>query len=720
MPQIYRLRLGDGTILKVDYAGLSTWETDPTAAVGTRNPNKWLPLKEFLIQERAEAFRRAREGTPEPPPTDTPTTVREDGLPLTPPPPPREDAWDHPAASSPPDQEMSLPSPAKDTIAMAESGPWPRRPAEGRFGPRDEVTSLALPAPAEEPIIDGGGEPEDLFVPEAPLTRNAGAGSGGTTLPEPAEPAPAVIAVEAHPVALPSQATPAVPVAEEIDLEPLAAEAMTAASVTAAPLSVEKLPVIPLRPQDDDTPLPQAVPNDPVAGPAAKAPRVQALADDPASAPRAWSRRARVSEEAPERPEPVRLPVLVRATLQWTGLLGVVLSRCLAPINRLEHGLPLFGMDIPGAPLESRASPGGEISLPTFELDFGAVRSRTSNALGLDAIRSRASVALRELPGQARLWLGGLASQVAGLSARGARSETPFPSEEPAALPLPVLQPLEESAAPSFPAAPPPSVVAEEPSATPAPMSPPSAVLSEKPPAAAPPSKPRPRQAQPPPEATALPALRLAPIPEPRSVGDVYAGDEGGSVASSIRLWTKRVVLTATVLAGAGLAGLHWDTWAPAAENMGGTLFSEIDDRVRWLHLARERQAVIDQASEQFPHLARDTVGLILSTNRTHVLEPPAVFETAWGAAERGASTLSASEAEELESLRQQLYDELPPLDQERLRTFGRAYAQGAVFTFDARRGLLAYARGARALPPDRRARLQTLLGKAIAAGLTS
>jgi hypothetical protein len=113
-------------------------------------------------------------------------------------------------------------------------------------------------------------------------------------------------------------------------------------------------------------------------------------------------------------------------------------------------------------------------------------------------------------------------------------------------------------------------------------------------------------------------------------------------------------------------------------------------------------------------------VGLILSTNRTHVLEPPAVFETAWGAAERGASTLSASEAEELESLRQQLYDELPPLDQERLRTFGRAYAQGAVFTFDARRGLLAYARGARALPPDRRARLQTLLGKAIAAGLAS
>jgi hypothetical protein len=203
-------------------------------------------------------------------------------------------------------------------------------------------------------------------------------------------------------------------------------------------------------------------------------------------------------------------------------------------------------------------------------------------------------------------------------------------------------------------------------------------------------------------------------------VGDVYAGDESASVGSSIRLWTKRVLLTATVLAGAAFAGLHWDTWSPAAGHLGGTLFEEIDDRVRWLHLARERQAVIDQASEQFPHLARDTVGLILSTNRTHILEPPAVFETAWGAAERGASTLTASEMEELERLRQQLFEELPPLDQERLRTFGRAHAQGAVFPFDAHRGLLAYARGARALSPDRRARLQTLLGKAIAAGLAS
>jgi hypothetical protein len=96
------------------------------------------------------------------------------------------------------------------------------------------------------------------------------------------------------------------------------------------------------------------------------------------------------------------------------------------------------------------------------------------------------------------------------------------------------------------------------------------------------------------------------------------------------------------------------------------------------------------------------------------------VFEAAWGAAERGASTLTASEAGELEALRQELVDALPPLDRERLRTFGQAHARGAVFPFDAQRGLLAYARGVRALRPERQHRLQALLGKAIAAGLDS
>ena len=244
MPQSFRLRLGDGTILMVDHGGLSTWETDPTAAVGTKNPNKWIPLKEFLIQERAEAFRRAREGVPEEPPADTPATVREDGLPLIPP-PSREDASDRPELPSPPEDETPLPS-----------------------VPEGDV-SLELPAPAEEPAPGGDASPGDLLVPEesgppASLAQDADGGVSGAILPEPAEPAPAaVIEEKTGPAAQPSEGAHPVPIAEEIDLEPLAAAAMTASPVTPSLVPADELPVIPLRPQEDETPSPPAVQNDP-------------------------------------------------------------------------------------------------------------------------------------------------------------------------------------------------------------------------------------------------------------------------------------------------------------------------------------------------------------------------------------------------------------------------------------------------------------------------
>lgn len=623
MPQTFRLRLGDGTILKVDHGGLSTWETDPTAAIGTRDPNKWVPLKEFLIQERAAAFRRAREGdSGESPPVDPPlVSPREDGLPLVPPP------------------ESPLPAPP------------------------EEAASLELPPLAEGPALADASVPEELPVPEAPPSRVAEESPRGSTLPERAE---SVLSAR---------------IADEIDLKPLAAESMGPSHVALPAAPIEDLPVIPLKSLEDVAPPTAPDGSEPSASAGAPDVGVLPLADEPTARP-AGPPRARISDDATEPDEPVRLPGLVTAALQWTHMLGVILSRGLAPINRLEQGLPLFGIDDPSRPLESYSSPAGELSLPSLSVDF-------------DGARSRVSATLRDLSDRTRGGLEVVASRVSGLVTRRPRSEPPL------------LDPSEERTAPAPPEASAPAVVA---SSLPGP---PAAALSA-------PAPPPPSARRAPSVVTEQPALRLAPLREPRVVGDVYAGDEGGGVASSVRLWTQRLFLTAAVLAGGALAGRHWDAWSPSAGKMGWALFHEIDDRVRWLHLARERQALIDQASDQLPHLARDTVGLILSTTRTYVPEPPAVFETAWGAAERGAPTLTASEAEELEALRQELVDALPPLDRERLRTFDQAHAQGAVFPFDARRGLLAYARGVRALPPDHQERLQALLGKAIAAGLDS
>ena len=102
MLQRYKLRLGDGTVLLVDHDGLKTWLVDRTAAVQIGRSHKWLPLKEFLAQERAVARREARRRAtlPEVAPPVTPAPAarqrplladspvpREDGLPLVPPPP---------------------------------------------------------------------------------------------------------------------------------------------------------------------------------------------------------------------------------------------------------------------------------------------------------------------------------------------------------------------------------------------------------------------------------------------------------------------------------------------------------------------------------------------------------------------------------------------------------------------------------------------------------
>ncbi len=634
MPQTFRLRLGDGTILKVDHGGLSAWETDPTAAVGTRDPNKWFPLKEFLIQERAAAFRRAREGdSGESPPADTPlVSARADGLPLVPPP------------------EPPLPAPP------------------------EKVSSLELPPLAEGPALAEASVAGELFVPEAPRSRVVEEPPRGSTLPEPAE------------------SVPPAPTADEIDLEPLAVASMGPSQVAPSVAPIEQLPVIPLKSLEDVAPTAAPDGSEPAASTGAPDVGVLPLADEPSVEPAGPSRRTGISDEASVPDEPVRLPGLVTAVLQWSTVLGVILSRGLAPINRLEQGLPLFGIDDPSAPLESYSSPASAVCLPSLSVDF-------------DGARSRVSAALRDLSDRTREGVGAVGSRVRGLVTRPARPETsPLDhSEEPTALGPPQ--------APSPPAVAPAALTPA--AVAPSLLAPPATALSA--PAPSPPSA---RRA--PSVATDLPALRLAPLPEPRVVGDVYAGDEGGGVASPVRLWTRRLFLTAAVLAGGVLAARHWDAWSPSAGKMGWAFFDEIDGQVRWLHLARERQALIDQASDQLPHLARDTVGLILSGTRTYVPEPPVVFETAWGAAERGAPTLTASETEELEALRQELLDALPPLDRERLRAFGQAHARGAVFPFDAQRGLLAYARGVRALPPEHKERLQTLLGKAIAAGLDS
>jgi hypothetical protein len=236
-----------------------------------------------------------------------------------------------------------------------------------------------------------------------------------------------------------------------------------------------------------------------------------------------------------------------------------------------------------------------------------------------------------------------------------------------------------------------------------------------------PPATPRPpAPLRPPTPIAELPSLRLKEGYEPPDEGDVYEGEEweGWSLLPVVWMWTKRIVLLGGLVGAGALVALHWDTWFPKAAELGQTLFTEIDRQAHSTQRARERDQAFTNAVERCPHLAPATVRLVLSTSSDGVLEPPEVFGVAAEAADRGITTLSPVEAAELRALQHELATRLRPPQRARLAEYDRARATRVVFPFENPAALDLVARGARALPAASRARLQELLGKAVAAGL--
>jgi hypothetical protein len=223
---------------------------------------------------------------------------------------------------------------------------------------------------------------------------------------------------------------------------------------------------------------------------------------------------------------------------------------------------------------------------------------------------------------------------------------------------------------------------------------------------------------QAPPAIAELPVLKFATVNEPAVVEDVYEGDEEEPLVPLAWLWTKRVAIAGTLLGGATLAALTFETWSPRAADIGETTLSEIDERVRSHHLAGQRQEAIVEVADGLPQLDPETIGQVMAASPTGLLDAAGVFELACDSADQGVSALTPGDARELEVLQQQLLDALLPAERERLHDFDLARARGAVFPLDARQALLAYARGVRRLPPASQGRLRLLLGRAIGAGL--
>lgn len=223
-----------------------------------------------------------------------------------------------------------------------------------------------------------------------------------------------------------------------------------------------------------------------------------------------------------------------------------------------------------------------------------------------------------------------------------------------------------------------------------------------------------------------LPALRLAADDDPEEPADLY---EGNSVLSFVWVWTKRLVLVGGLVAGGIVAANTWPTWLPVATRIGLGLFTKIDEyahpeRAKAPGAKDEKQqqmeAALQQAAGQLPYLSPETIQLVMSSSAWSVPDPPEVFSRAYSAARRGSPALTPPEAEELKTLETALLAGLRPSERQRVREYDRARLQRVTLPTEDREMAGLFARGARALPTQRRERLQALFGKAIAAGLGS
>jgi len=233
MPADYKLRLGDGTILAVDEAGLRTWLIDGKAMVQPAGSRRWMPLREVLAQVQAQAAAEARrlESTrsapqPEPPPAPEPAP---EPAPAPPPPlvqPPAAAPAPKPPPPAPP--EPPAPTPPDPPPFFVPTAPTP--PA-----------AAATP----EPPVAAAPPPKAAPRPKPPAKK-------------PPAPAPAAPAPRAIPAA-PSKPAESAPSAAPLDLAEVARTALVApiAETTSKPTAErltapprDDLPVIPFKPLD--------------------------------------------------------------------------------------------------------------------------------------------------------------------------------------------------------------------------------------------------------------------------------------------------------------------------------------------------------------------------------------------------------------------------------------------------------------------------------------
>ncbi|HUG53259.1 MAG TPA: hypothetical protein VMR21_06645 [Vicinamibacteria bacterium] len=235
--------------------------------------------------------------------------------------------------------------------------------------------------------------------------------------------------------------------------------------------------------------------------------------------------------------------------------------------------------------------------------------------------------------------------------------------------------------------------------------------------AAAPSPEPDRQVALPPPPLRDLPVLRFKPT-EDEPATDRTVSPRGRGRAG--RRWEVRALMASGL---AGLAVVAFSTrsmWMPGPGPRGapGRAVSPLPPAPPSMPEASPLPKEVLSAVDQLPHLSPETIQLVMARSERGLPDPAEVFRRAHAAASRGAALLGAEEAEELRGLRGSVLATLRRRDADRVRAYDRMSPVRDLLVSEDARVLALFARGVRTLAPDRRQRLQALLGKAVAADL--
>jgi len=675
MPRSYKLRLGDGTVLVVDHEGLSSWLGDRRALVQPAGSDLWKPLKEFLIQERSAARRAARH-RPKPPstsrdalplvypkprekpasgPPKEPIPVRADGLPLIPPPPPKP--------RDDPDRARRRPAPTLPATVVRPSLPKPPAPPVLRKPTPPEAPPPPIPPrPPDDPVVVRPSLPKTPPPPvlAIPPTPPAVLPKPPVVPPMPTVP-PTPTVPQTPPAASPKPPTLSPKPRDDRDKVPAPSEPRAPVEPPAEPAVVQPL----AREPDEDVgwmTLPKPLDNE--------APALPAVSwHDPLEQSSA-SGRPNLLQEAPlparsrvssafETALSQRIEKLARRDWQATRLWLVsqaasAYGTLLALWKSLARGDRPPMAPSPGQPAPRRAVD-SERSAPLEPRPSAGVPLR---------VRARAEKGTDSLgvysprrstdDGLPILQLEPLDDLEPLVDEKGSTDDVEI-----------VLEPLDD----------------EVPTGVPSKLS----KLDNRA------SAPLIRE---------LPMARPANLPRPNQVEVAHEGERLLPASP----WLKRLAVIGGLVAAGLFAALSSETWLPKAVPSVRVVVSETE--------------LLKQSRERLPHLAPETIRLVLAQSATGVLDPPAVFRVACDAVDRGSWALTPEEAQELRALRRELLDALIPSEAERVLEYDDARARGATLPFENRAALDLFARGARALPSRSRTRLQVLFGKAVAAQL--